>query len=303
MPPYQKKGNLHLRARMIQAVRRFFEAHDYLEVETPALISETAPEIHIDAVKVGHRYLHTSPELCMKRLLCVGHKKIFQISKCFRADERGRLHLPEFTLLEWYQVAVDYEALMQECEEMIQWVSHELGMGDGIHYNGNEIHLNGTWERIRVNDAFLHYASFTAAEAHEKGRFDEIMVNEVEPHLGIERPTFIFDYPAPLAALARLKPGNPEVAERFELYIGGVELANGFSELTDAAEQRERFEEVLRQIQNTSKPPYSMPDEFLRCLENMPEAAGAALGIDRLAMVFCDASKIDEVVTFTPDEV
>jgi lysyl-tRNA synthetase class 2 len=303
MPTCQKQGNLHLRARMIRAIRRFFEDHDYLEVETPYLVSESAPEIHIDAVKVGSRYLHTSPELCMKRLLCKGHKKIFQISKCFRAGERGRLHLPEFTLLEWYRVDVDYEALMQECEAMILRVSHDLGTGDRIYYNNNEILLRNTWERIRVNDAFLRHASITAAKALEKGLFDEIMVNKVEPRLGVERPTFIYDYPAPLASLARLKPGNPELAERFELYVGGVELANGFSELTDAAEQRKRFEEVLRQMQDAGKPPHPLPEEFLKCLEYMPEAAGAALGVDRLAMIFCNASEIDEVVAVTPDDV
>jgi lysyl-tRNA synthetase class 2 len=303
MPTYQKQENLHLRARMIRAIRRFFEAHDYLEVETPSLVSESAPEFHIDALKVGSRYLHTSPELCMKRLLSKGHKKIFQMSKCFRGGERGRLHLPEFTLLEWYHVAVDYEALMQECEEMMKWVSHEIGMGDGIHYNGNEIHINGPWDKIGVNDAFLRYASINALKAYEKGRFDEIMVNEVEPRLGVERPTFIYDYPAPLASLARLKPGDPELAERFELYVGGVELANGFSELTDAAKQRKRFEAVLMEMQDAGKPPYPMPEEFLKRLEHMPEAAGAALGVDRLAMIFCNASKIDDVVAFTPDEV
>ncbi len=288
---------------MVQAIRRFFTEKDYLEVETPQLIPAPPPEVHIDAVSTGAGYLHTSPELCMKRLLAAGFPKIFQIGKCFRAGERGDLHLPEFCLLEWYRAGIDYHELMEECRELILWISDSLGKGGEISYQGTEIDLKRPWKKISVNEAFDGYASMTLEEALEKRCFDEVMVREIEPHLSSMGPVFLYDYPAPFAALARLKPDNPEFAERFEIYMGGLELANGFSELTDTEEQRARFERERKQRRDLGKECYPMPEKFLNCLDHMPDAAGVAVGVDRLAMIFADKNRIDDVVTFTPEEL
>jgi lysyl-tRNA synthetase class 2 len=292
-----------LRARIIHAIRRFFVDRGYLEVETPQLIPAPAPECHIDAVGVGDAFLHTSPELCMKRLLSAGYRKIFQICKCFRKGERGSLHLPEFTLLEWYHTGVDYMDLMGECEEMILSVSVDLDYGEKIMYQQNEIDLQTPWERMCVTKAFERCASISMTEALASGRFDEVMVEEIEPQLGVSKPTFLYDYPASLASLARLKANDPNRAERFELYMGGMEIANAFSELTDVIEQTERFEKERQKRHDLGKATYPMPDKFLNSLSYMPQSAGIALGVDRLVMVFANPDKIDDVVSFTPEEL
>jgi lysyl-tRNA synthetase class 2 len=309
-PPFNKRRiqldweqGLWQRARMIQSIRAFFMDRHYLEVETPYLVSGLPPEVHIEPIRAGEGLLHTSPEICMKRMLAAGLSKIFQISKCFRSDERGNLHLPEFTLLEWYRVHTDYKGLMKECEELILRVSRALGKGDRIHYQGREIDLKRPWERISVKEAFDRFASMALHRAIEKGCFDEILTEEIEPRLGDAGPTIICDYPACSASLSRLNRENPQFAERFEIYMAGLELANGFSELTDAQEQRERFEKELRQRKELGKKGYPMPVAFLESLEKMPEAAGIALGVDRLAMIFADSPVIDTVVSFTPEEV
>jgi len=294
---------LRMRAEMIRAIRAFFSDQEYLEVETPQLILSPAPEVHIEAIPADGRYLHTSPELCMKRLLAAGFSRIFQISKCFRKGERGHLHLPEFTLLEWYRTGIDYTALMEECEALFLFVAERLGQGRKISYRGRDVDLTGPWERLTVKEAFDRYAALPLTRALDEGCFDPIMVDQIEPHLGMERPTLLQDYPASLAALARLKTDDRTVAERFEIYIAGIELANGFSELNDPDEQRDRFERERQQRTASGKTMYPMPETFLRSLENMPEAAGIAVGVDRLAMVFSDATHIDQVTTFTPEEL
>ena len=298
-----RKRNLLLRARMVQSIREFFIERGYLEIDTPQLISAPAPEVHIEAIRAGGRYLQTSPELCMKRLLASGFPKIFQISRCFRTGERGDLHLPEFSLLEWYRTGIDYKALMNECEALIRFVSERLDMGGKITYRANKIDVKRPWERVSVEAAFDRYASISLKSSLEKGCYDRVMVEEIEPNLGMIRPTFLYDYPAAMAALARLKPGNRALAERFEIYIAGLELANGFSELNDPADQRARFERDLQIRGAEGKEAYPMPERFLKSLKHMPDAAGIALGVDRLAMLFSGALKIDEVVPFTPEEV
>ncbi|MFO7601569.1 MAG: EF-P lysine aminoacylase EpmA [Candidatus Desulfacyla sp.] len=297
-----RKRNLRLRAQMVQWIRAFFVDQGYLEVETPQLISAPAPEMHIEAMGADGRFLHPSPELCMKRLLAAGLPRIFQISKCFRKGERGDLHLPEFSLLEWYRTGIDYRALMDACEALIRFVAERLHRGAIISYRERDIHLGSPWERLSVRAAFDRYAHLSADQALMEGCFDQVLVEDIEPHLGMTRPTFLYDYPAPLAALARLKPEDPTVAERFELYIAGMELANGFSELHDPQEQRARFEAERQQRAAAGKEVYPLPERFLKSLSDMPEASGIALGVDRLAMLFCGASRIDQVVSFTPEE-
>lgn len=302
-PLARRKKALQQRASILEGIRQFFIEKGYLEVETPHRIPTPAPESHIDAIPSGTWFLHTSPELCMKRLMASGYEKIFQICRCWRERERGGQHLPEFTLLEWYRTGGDYHSLMEECEGLIRFVARAIGLGQKIIFRDREIDLSKPWQEISVKEAFRFYTKISITEALEQNLFDEIMVQEIEPNLGVEIPTFIYDYPAERGALARLKQEDPSVAERFELYIGGLELANGFSELVDSEEQRKRFHLENENRQSIGKRIYSMPDKFLAELDNMPPSAGIALGVDRLAMVFWDAKTIDEVVAFTPEEL
>lgn len=297
------KKDLWIRAGTIQQIRHFFIDHDYLEIETPLLIQAPAPEAHIDAISIDGFFLHTSPELCMKRMLSRGHKKIFQICKCFREYERGDLHLPEFTILEWYRVGSEYTAIMGECESMLAFIFEQTGFDRIIEYQGRVINLKRPWQRINVKDAFFQYSPISMDAAIQDNKFDEIMVEYIEPNLSNRQPVFLYDYPSSLAALSQLKQSDKMLAERFELYIGGVELANGFTELTDAGEQRNRFERENANRQKLGKEAYPLPEKFLRDLKRMPPSAGIALGVDRLLMILCNRSSIEEVVSFTPEEV
>ena len=294
---------LQQRARLIQAMRRFFIEQGYLEVETPHRIPAPAPESHIDAVVSGPWFLHTSPELCMKRMLAAGYERIFQICRCWREGERGSKHIPEFTLLEWYRSGCDYLGLMEECEELIQTIASAIGLGKKFIYREHEVDLAKPWEKISVEEAFRCYSQISMAKALERNLFDEIMVRDIEPRLGIGKPTFIYDYPAQRRAMARLKQEDQAVSERFELYIGGLELANAFSELINAEEQRSHFLQENANRKSLGKPTYSIPEKFLTELDNMSPSAGIALGVDRLVMVLLNIATIDEVVSFTPEEL
>lgn len=299
----RRKQYLHIRFRIINAIRSYFVENGYLEVETPQIISCPPPEANIDPMPVGKRYLHTSPELCMKRLLAAGYQKIFQITKCFREGERGNLHLPELTLLEWYSTGIDYKDLMEETEALFLAVSRELGRGEKLTYNGRDFDIMPPWKRISVKEAFAHYSPVTLEYSLSEGIFDEVLTEEVEVKLSDEGPIFLYDYPASFASFARLKPEDNNFSERFEMYFAGIELANGFSELNDPQEQKERFIIARDQRKKMGKPVYPFPEKFLDALKFMPEAAGIALGVDRLAMVFADRQVIDDVVTFTPEEL
>lgn len=299
----RRRKALLQRAHILQKIRQFFIHEGYLEVETPYRIPAIAPESHIHAVTSGSWFLHPSPELCMKRMLAAGYGKIFQICRCWREGERGSRHIPEFTLLEWYQTGVDYRALMEECETLIQTIAVSMGLGEKMSYRNEGIDISKPWKKISVREAFQRYAKISMKEALERDLFDEIMVNDIEPKLGIGKPEFIYDYPAERRSLARLKQNDPALAERFELYIGGLELANAFSELTNAEEQRGHFDRENALRLQYSKPLCPMPEKFLNELETMPPSAGIALGVDRLVMVFLNAETIDEVVAFTPEDL
>ncbi|MCF8068010.1 MAG: EF-P lysine aminoacylase GenX [Desulfobacterales bacterium] len=299
----RKKENLVLRAGVIESIRTFFSEHDFLEVETPCRIPAPAPEENIDAIETEGWFLHTSPELCMKRLLAAGYPKIFQICKCFRKNERGRKHLPELTMLEWYGTDINYLDMMKQCEEMIRFVASKTGFGNLLKYQGNRIDLESSWGRMTVAESFEKYGSMKMDEAIEKGKFDEIMGFDIEPNLGMKKPVFLYDYPASCGALAKLKSADLSLAERFELYISGMELCNAFTELTDHKEQRERFKLEMENRKRTGKTVYPMPEKFLDSLIKMPNASGNALGIDRLVMLIADTAKIDDVVAFLPEEL
>lgn len=239
----------------------------------------------------------------MKRLAASGISKLFQICKCFRKDERGKRHLLELTMLEWYSCGQTYEDLMNQCRGLIQHVASAMGEPDRLLYRNSEISLADPWDTITVEQAFTSYTDISMEKALAMDRFDELMAFSIEPELGKIRPSFLKDYPAQLGALARLKKGSPSIAERFELYIAGIELANGFSELTDPVEQRLRFEKELQLRYQSGKQPLPMPEPFLNDLASMPETAGIALGMDRLVMLFADTDTIDDVVSFTPEEL
>jgi lysyl-tRNA synthetase class 2 len=296
----RKRPFLEARARVLEGIRAFFVGKGFLEVETPHRLPANAPEPHLDAVPSGSWYLHTSPELSMKRLLAAGYGRVFQVCRCFRTEERGSRHLPEFTLLEWYRAGADYTVLMEDCEGLLTF----LASGRSVARGGREVSLAPPWPRISVAEAFERWVGRSAEEALEQGGFDEAVAFRVEPALAeFGTPVFLVDYPAPCASLARPKPGRTEVAERFELYAGGLELANGFSELVDAAEQRRRFEADRAARVRAGKDPYPVPEPFLRDLEHAPPCAGIALGVDRLVMLLAGAASIDEVVAFAPEQL
>ncbi len=298
-----RKQTLPLRARIIRSIRDFFEERGFLQVETPSRIPAPAPEPYIDALPSRDWYLQTSPELAMKRLLAVGHERIFQICHCWRDEERGRFHLPEFTLLEWYRTGADYTHLMTDCEELLRSVAAAVPGSARISFQGTEVDLAQPAERLSVREAFRRYTPLSAEEALRCDRFDELMAVEIEPRLGIGQPTILYDYPAARGALARRKSDDPGVAERFELYLCGVELANAFSELTDPTEQEERFRLDREERRLAGKDPYPLPRPFLDDLKTLPPCAGIALGVDRLVMLLLDLPSIDQAVAFTPEEL
>ncbi|MDI6726307.1 MAG: EF-P lysine aminoacylase EpmA [Smithellaceae bacterium] len=301
--PVDKKSALRIRARLIQAVRSFFSLQGYLEVETPLRIPAPLPEVHIDAIPSGDWFLQTSPEVCMKRLLGAGYDRIFQIAKCFRAGERGSLHLPEFTMLEWYRLDADYTRLMEECEDLVLFIADELDYGEAIPWRGGTISLAKPWTRLSLREAFLRYAAISVEEAMARDLFEETLVSSLEPHLGREKPAILYDYPLALGALAKAKGDDPSLVERFELYLGGLEIANAFSELTDVEEQRRRFDRENHYRKLQGKKVYPPAEPFLQSLGRIKSAAGIALGIDRLVMLFADVETIDQVVAFTPEEL
>lgn len=239
----------------------------------------------------------------MKRLLARGLPRIYQIARCFREGERGALHLPEFTMLEWYRAGIGYRELMDECISLIRHVAVSCGVIEKLRFSGHAVGLFEGWDIVSVDEAFKRYAPLGLEEALAQGLFDQCMVEHIEPRLGISVPTILCDYPASTASLARPKAENPLMAERFEVYIGGLELANGFSELADPVEQRKRFIKDMKTRRDAGKCVGPMPEQFLSALSKMPEASGIALGVDRLVMLMGNYPCIDHVVAFTPEEI
>lgn len=289
---------LKIRSRLLTSVRRFFDGRGFVEVETPVRVSAPALEEHIDAEPAGSMYLRTSPELEMKKLLAAGLQKVFQIGPCFRSGERGRLHNPEYTMLEWYRANADYNDVLVDTKALMSCLAKELLCGRQLANGAEGIELDGPWDRLTVADAFVLNAGWNPVKHFDAGRFDSDMALKVEPRLTGPRPIVLADYPAGAAALARLKPGNNSVAERWELYIGGIEIANAFSELTDPDEQRARFLACADVRRSNGREAYPVDDAFLAALKDMPPSAGVALGIDRLVMLFSGVTSLDQVLPF-----
>jgi lysyl-tRNA synthetase class 2 len=293
-----RRTALLARAHIIQLIRKFFIEGGYLEVETPLRIPAPAPESHIDAVPADGWFLHTSPELCMKRLLATGFERVFQICRCWRSGERGTFHLPEFTMLEWYRSETDYLGLMDDCEELVRSVVSGLGLDGRIAYRGRTLDIHGAWERISVSEAYRRFGGISMEQAMAEDRFDELMVDSIEPMLGLDRPAFIYDYPAKRGALARLKKDDPTVAERFELYVHGMELANAYTELNDPDLQEQLFQTQLAGLAAEDSMA-KMDHDFIRALKHgMPPAGGLGIGIDRLVMLLTNSPSIRDVILF-----
>ena len=293
----QIKANLERRARILDGIRAFFKREGSLEVETPLLVPQAAPEQFIDPFSVNGWFLSTSPEMHMKRLMAAGYGNVFQITHCFRKGERGQLHNPEFTMLEWYRVGADYLGIIEDTERLVLAVAGDLGLGSTIRYQGRDIDLSRPWPRITVSKAFRKSADWDPVLRHDPERFDLDLVDKVMPGFSVNRPTVLLDYPAANASMARLKPGNKKVAERTEVFIAGLELANAYTELTDAAELEKRFREVVEETGDSGSH-RPMPRRFLKAMADLPACGGIALGVDRLVMLLCDAASIDEVVAF-----
>ena len=301
-------AGLKQRSDFIRSLRLFFHQRDYIEVDTPIRLPVLIPEAEILPQASGSWWLQTSPELCMKRLLAGGATRIFQICHCFRRQEQGRLHAPEFTMLEWYHVGWDYRDLMRECEQLVIELALACSAFGGITGGRNilredrEVPLTPPWQRLTVDEAFAAYTNTTASAALAEDRFEEILVTEIEPHLGWDRPLFLYDYPVQSGSLARPKAEAPHLAERFELYCCGIELANGFSELVDEAEQRRRFAREIAAMGKHGRAA-AMPETFLRDLGRLDDTAGIALGVDRLLMLFSGALCLDDVLPFSRNEL
>ncbi|HVS03365.1 MAG TPA: EF-P lysine aminoacylase EpmA [Thermoanaerobaculia bacterium] len=310
--PSAPLSHLRRRAELAITVRAFFTARGVLEVETPLLAAATATDLHLASVRCrleapgapGALWLQTSPELHMKRLLAAGSGAIFQLARAVRGGEAGPLHNPELTLLEWYRPGFDHHALMDEVEELL---AATLGTGRAQRLSYGQLFA----DHLGV-DAHHADSEQLAAVAGRQGLevagapvedrdtwLQLLMSGRIEPLLGRGRPTFVYDYPASQAALARLRAGEPPVAERFEVYVEGVELANGFHELADAAEQEGRFLADLAERRRRGLPEVPLDRRLLAALEHgLPDCAGVALGFDRLAMLATGASAIEEVLAF-----
>ncbi len=321
------------RGRLKSAIRAHFEAQGFTEVECGALVTSPGNETHLHAFETlltgpdGDRrlYLHTSPEFAAKKLLAAGETRIFDFARVFRNRGRGRLHAPEFTMLEWYRAVEDYDVVIADSLALLK-LAADVMETDLLRHRGAACDPRGPADRLTVAEAFTHFAGIDllatlspegegdAPALRSRARrggidvaddddwsdmFSKILTLRVEPRLGLERPCILYEYPACEAALARVSPQDGRVAERFELYVCGVELANGFGELTDAVQQRSRFEAAMTKKEKLYGQRYPLDEEFLAALAHMPPASGVALGFDRLVMLATGAPNVDSVL-WTP---
>ncbi|MDI7266564.1 MAG: EF-P lysine aminoacylase EpmA [Myxococcota bacterium] len=293
---------LELRARVVAALREFLAGRGCVEVETPVLIRAPAPERHIETIAAGDgRRLAASPELQMKRLLAAGSGPIFQIARSFRSREIGRLHNPEFAMLEWYRPGVTYVEFMDECEALVREVDRRA-IGPLGAAGPRTLDPDLPFLRLTVLEAFERFAGWIPDCAPDEMRFFADLVDKVEPSLPNDRGVFLYRYPASQGSLARPAPDDPSVAERFEMYLGGIEVANAFTELADPAEQRRRFEAERAAICAAGRDTYPFDEAFLSDVGRMGLCAGAALGVDRLLVALTGAASLRDVLPFTWDD-
>lgn len=333
------RAKLLTRQKVINAIRSFFQSEGFLEVETPLLVKSPGTEPYLEVFETvlktqnqEHRtaYLLTSPELSMKKLLSADIGSIFTICKSFRNSEGlSSFHNPEFTILEWYRVDADYQDVMQDCENLLHHIALQLipdfAENQTMTYQNKQYDLSKPWERISVAEAFNKYSSVNIDElldeqklkaiAKNKGyqvtnkttweeAYNQILLNEIEPQLGVTAPTILYDYPASQAALSKKKQDDPRFAERFEFFLAGLELGNAFSELTDGSEQEDRMKADLAERKSLGKVEYEMDTDFISSLKGgIPETGGIAVGVDRLVMLFADASTLQETLFFPVTEL
>ena len=312
---------LRTRAEVLARIRGFFAERGVLEVETPLLGSAPVTDLHLAALSTRYRgpghddglklWLQTSPEFAMKRLLASGSGPIYQLGKAFRDGEAGSRHNPEFTILEWYRPGWDHHRLMDEVGELLGAVlcsDSDSDSADRITYSeAFQRHVGVDPHSVSIAELAARACSLLGQAAPDLGNdrdgwLDLLLSHVVEPELGRGRPTFVFDFPASQAALARVRPGDPPVAERFEVWVEGIELANGYHELTDPAEQRRRFEADLAARRERGLAEVPVDQQLLAALEHgLPKCAGVALGVDRLVMLAAGVERIDEVIAFPVD--
>jgi lysyl-tRNA synthetase class 2 len=326
---------LTARSAVTRAIRAWFEEQGFAEVETAILQVSPGNETHLHAPRTEltrsdgervTRYLRTSPEFACKKLLAAGEGRIFELARVFRDRERGDLHLPEFTMLEWYRADAAYDAVIADAIVVIAHAAQATGIGR-FSFRGRSADPFAEPELLTVATAFERFAGIDllatisdgegaraalAAAAASRVKisqddtwsdiFSKVLVEHIEPNLGQGRLTILFEYPAPEAALARTKPSDPRVAERFEVYACGVELANGFGELTDTNEQRRRFGLAMDEKERRYGERYPLDEDFLAAVGEMPQASGVALGFDRLVMLASGALRVDQVVWTPPTD-
>jgi lysyl-tRNA synthetase class 2 len=301
---------LRERAEACSRIRRFFEARGFVEVQTPVVVPSPGLDVALDAFEVAGgdrgapRWLITSPEYQMKRLLADGWSRIYQIVPCFRRGELGARHNPEFTMLEWYRAGAGMDEVVRDTEQLVAAVT-----GGCVRLAGRAVDVRPPLERLGVCEAFARFASWSRDEtleaaATDSERYFRALVDRVEPALErLDRGVFLVDYPATQASLARRKPEDPALAERFELYVAGVELCNGFGELVDPAEQRERLERDQAERRSRGLPVYPIDERFLEALARVPPSGGNALGLDRLVALACGTTEIADVLAFAADDL
>lgn len=333
-----------IREKVITAIRTFFFNQKFHEVETPLLIAHPPAESYLDVFETTlydrnrhpkKAYLSTSPEVPLKKLMVAGLGNCFAITKSFRNMEtQSALHNPEFTILEWYRIGADYHDIMKDCEELLLFINtylmrtspgEETKHPEILTYQNKRVSLAGPWERLSVADAFAKWANISFDDfldeqkakriAKHKGYaveqqttweelYNQIFLNEIEKHLGIGKPTILYEFPGVMGALARKKKSDPRFAERFEFYIEGLELGDCYSELTDWKEQKQRFESELGELRRLGKTIYEYDHDFIDALKvGLPDCSGIAVGVDRLIMLFANALRVQDTMLFPSDEL
>ncbi len=322
-----------IREKVIKATRAFFDKEQFHEVETPLLIAHPPAESYLDVFETTlldrqrrgtKAYLSTSPEVPLKKLLVAGIGNCYSLTKSFRNMEtQGNLHNPEFTIVEWYRVGADYRRIMEDCERLVRSICQTILVGPLV-YQGNTIDVASAWERMSVAESFQKYAQINfddfldETKAREIGKakgytieasntweeiYNQIFLNEIEPYLGMGKPTILYDFPASMGALVRKKPTDPRFVERFEFYIAGLELGDCYGELTDPVEQEERFDQELAEIKRLGKTSYDYDHDFIAALGvGLPDCSGIAIGVDRLVMLLANVTDIADVLFFPSRE-
>lgn len=331
----EKWEQYKVRGLVLKAIRAYLDANEFTEIETPILIAHPPAESYVDVFqttlldrqrKAHPGYLSTSPEVALKKLLVAGIGNCYSVTKSFRNTEMQSLrHNPEFTIVEWYRVGVAYQAIMEDVERIVFSIQQSVSDDPVMHYQGNAIHLAPPWNRLTMKEAFLKYANvdldvfLDESEARKisekKGYvveenstweelYNQIFLNEIEPFLGFEKPVFLYEFPASMAALSKKKKSDSRYSERFEFYIAGLELGDAYSELTDWTEQEKRFDAELVELKRLGKTTYDYDHDFIEALKvGLPECAGIAVGVDRLIMLFANVTSIAQTLFFPIDEL